>query len=337
MVNLTLSYSRVDTYLSCGQKYKLQYIDYIIPSHIPSPFILGGSIDDATSHILFDKAKGDLYVPFNKQDMVDDFRRKLEYYTFQNEQIYVPTSPLIKYAKADIDTSLLTESDIGYIQAYADTFKVDIDSIDDFVDHCFTTLKGGRDKLDTELLSIYNLIAWRSLHNKGLMMLDAFKVWADENVIETHSIQKKIEIENLEGDKFIGYLDFEATMKDGNKYTMDLKTASNPTAQYKDNCIDTALQLHIYAEQTNKKVGYIILDKNIRKKEPRTRVRELYGKVTEEMLDNSFDLIDDVMVDIKAEKFEKNKNACNDYSGCQYRKLCWENSMAGLEKRKDKE
>ena len=55
------------------------------------------------------------------------------------------------------------------------------------------------------------------------------------------------------------------------------------------------------------------------------------------MLDNSFDLIDTVMVDIQAEKFEKNKNACNDYSGCQYRKLCWENSMAGLEKRKDKE
>lgn len=330
---INISFSKIDTYLSCPMKYKLQHKDYLVPNYIPSPFLFGGATDDATSEILFSKAKGDLHVPFNKEAQIALFTSKMTHYRFQGEDIYVPTSPLIKYAGADIDVSLLTEDDIFAINSYAETLDISIDNIEEAIESIYQDLKKDRDGVDEDVKSLYNFIAWKALYNKGLMMLEAFNQWVEDNIEEVHSVQRKIELVNDEGDVLRGAMDFEATYKDGVKRTTDLKTASNAVAQYPDNCIETSMQLHIYSQESNPDVNYVVIDKSIRKKEPRVRIREVRGSVTEEMLDKTFDTIDNVMYAIRNEEFPMNKDACFRYGLCDFHKLCHKGKMEGLVKR----
>jgi hypothetical protein len=126
-------------------------------------------------------------------------------------------------------------------------------------------------------------------------------------------------------------------MVDGIRYTLDLKTAANAVAAYPNDCIETAKQLHIYSQESNINCGYVVIDKSIRKKEPKVRIRTVLGEITEEMLDNTFNIIDDVMVGIQKEEFPMNKDSCWSYGICSFYHLCHKGSMVGLEKRKFEE
>jgi len=93
------------------------------------------------------------------------------------------------------------------------------------------------------------------------------------------------------------------------------------------------MQLHIYSQEAYPQVGYVILDKMIRKREPRARVREVYGEVTEEMLDSTFDTIDEVLHNIMDKEFPKNMNSCYRYGKCGFYDLCHNGNRKGLVKK----
>lgn len=335
---LKTSYTKLDTYKSCPRKYKLQYKDYIISDYIPSPFFFGGSIDQASEVILADKMIGSEKIPFDFTKMVEVFTKSMTEYKFQLEDIYLPTSPLVKYAKADIDLSLLDNDDLNEIELFIKEdidFELDLDNLPNFMEATYPILKKDRSKVSDSEKELYNFVAWLTLYNKGLLMLDALKEWVDENILEVYSCQRKFEIVNDEGDTLIGAIDIECMMKDGIKRTLDLKTASNASAQYPNNCTDTAMQLHIYSEVSVKDVGYVVIDKTVRKKEPRIRIRYVEGTLTEEMLDRTFEDIDNTMEQIKNDvEFPCNKDSCFRYGKCDFYGLCNYGSMKGLLKRK---
>lgn len=337
---INISFSKIDTYLTCPRKYKLQYKDYIISSYIPSPFFFGGAVDSASELILRSKMKDEEFKEFSIEEMEELYTKNMTEYIFQLEEVYLPTSYLVKYSKSDIALDLLNEEDLADIYDYMNEMEVEYSPIDELIEDVYSTIKkakNDRSVIPNNVLQVVNYAIWLGLYKKGLMMLSALKEWVDENIKEVHSIQRKIQIKNDLGDVLNGAIDFEATMITGERRTLDLKTASNATAQYPDNCIDTSKQLHIYSQETNPLVGYVVIDKEIRKKEPRVRIRYIKGEVVEEMLDETFEIIDTVMSGIRNGCFDKNKEGCYSYGGCVYRRLCWENSMIGLEKRKFEE
>jgi hypothetical protein len=329
---LLVSYSGIDTYLSCSEKYRLERILKIVPEAINTAFFLGKAFDEASEVIFMPFMKGGL--PFSRNEMLQRFKDRLTIIDYQGDDIYAPDCPKVKYSKTDVQFELLDKEDYPVIKKYIDESDLDISNIKDFVEYYKDT------KIKTvDETTIYNFIAWHCLYRKGIMMLDVLKEWADNTILEVISIQKKIEIVNDFGDKLIGFLDLEAILKsDPTKIrTLDLKTASKPKTQYPDNKIENSMQLTIYGEATQLDVGYVIVGKDIKKKAPRVELRELYGTISEKQLDDVFEKIDLAMEGIRAEKFEKNLDACWRYGKCAFMDLCTKGSMQGLVPRIKKE
>lgn len=328
---MQVSYSAIDTYLSCSEKYRLERILKIIPDTINTAFMFGKSIDSA-SEVIFKPFMKD-GPTFDREEMLKVFKEQLTNIDYQGEILYAPTHPKVKYSKADVQAELLEYDDNKAIREFVETTDLILDHIPKFIDY----FKDTKIKIEDEVI-VYNFIAWHCLYRKGILMLDALKKWADENVKEVISLQRKIEIINDNGDNLVGYIDLEAVLKSDNILrTIDLKTASQPKQQYPDHKISESMQLAIYAECSQPEVGYVILDKVIKKKAPRVAIRELRGTITEEQLDETFETIDKAMSGIRAGKFEKNTDSCFAYGKCSFYNLCHGGSMKGLVERIKKE
>lgn len=321
---LRVSYSAIDTYLTCSEKYRLEKIVKVIPEMINTAFVFGKSIDSA-SDIIFKPFIKDSK-PYDRAEMLSVFKESLTTIDYLGEKIHAPTCLKVKYTKADVQEELLEKEDLEIIQQYIDKSDLEITNIQRFIDY----YKESKIKIEDET-SIYNFIAWHCLYRKGAMMLDTLQKWAKENIQEVISIQRKIEIRNDNDDLLIGYIDLEAILKrDGILRTIDLKTATRAKAQYPDDKISQAMQLAIYAEASQRQVGYVVLDKEIKKKAPRVIVHELMGEITEKQLDETFEKIDIAMEGIRANKFEKNKEACYKYGKCAMYDYCHTGKSSGL-------
>ena len=116
------------------------------------------------------------------------------------------------------------------------------------------------------------------------------------------------------------------------KILIDLKTSSSITQYYPEGCVEDSRQLAIYAMDCGLDLaGYLVIEKYIRKREPRIRLEFITGTITEEQIDKVFDEIAEVTMDIKEEKFEKNENSCYKFGKCDYYNLCHYGSKKGLE------
>ena len=240
----------------------------------------------------------------------------------------------VRFGAGDVDANLVDQK---HVNDACDRLKIDQINKKDFLEYCKQKRKR-KSALDSTEQYLFNYIAWISLEQKGLMLVEKLSEWIEENVVEVHSAQKKIEISNENGDSFIGFLDFIATLKNGKKVLVDLKTSSNPNAYYPEDSASKSVQLGIYSQQEKlPNVAYLVADKKIRVREPRVRLKYVEGVITEEWLDEVFDMIEEATEAIKeklpkgAEAFEKNLDSCNNYSGCEYRGLCERGSMQGLE------
>lgn len=193
------------------------------------------------------------------------------------KEVDLRTSNLIKYSKADNDESLLPE------------------------------------KFDTKIIP-----QWEIMRQKGLMLLEAYNNEIIPKVKKVHEVQKYFSLPNKSGDEIIGFLDLLCEWEDGRLLIMDNKTSSK---KYADDKIETeGGQLALYKEAFGRKypidgVGYIVLEKGIRKKEPRTRIQVLTGDVPEELTEKTFDEFKQVLYGIRMGHFHSNHPVCNTYFG----------------------
>lgn len=321
-----LSNSSINTYSECPYKYKLDKVDRIRPTWKSSSLLFGSAIDAAMEAILSGDKElcGEDYFVNN---MVETEINGKKVKTFKTSNI--------RYTSGDVQEELLDKSDFKLLNEYAEELEIQIDegyTFSDFIEY----YKKNKKKADKEEHLLFSAVAYLCLFQKGIMMIPLLEDWAEKNVAEVHDIQRKINIENEDGDYITGYLDFIVTLKDGRKVLMDLKTSSDAKKYYPDGCVEESQQLHIYAEDVGlEDAGYLVVDKKIRKREPRVRLREVYGKINEKSLDKVFEKVEEVLYNIKDEKFEKNKNSCFNYGGCQYYSLCHHGSMKGLTKVKE--
>ena len=327
MTKLYLSFSQISTYRDCARKFYLQRIMKLRPTYLGSALLFGTAIDNSVEHILLKK----------EGSYLETFHKLMNSFEVNRKPKKLPEDILaLKFFVSDLDANLL---DQDYMDETCAKLEVDSIELADFLDYCKQQRKAKTELGEVEQ-SIFNFLAHKSLTVKGELILEKLQEWIEENVVEVHSIQKKIELENDNGDKFIGYSDFILTLKDGKKYLIDLKTSGNPKKYYPEESACNSPQLAIYSleEDDLDGVAYLVGDKEIRKREPRVRLHFVEGEITEEFLDEVFEQIEEATTEIKEKlefgigAFEQNKEACGNFGGCEYRDYCWKGKMDNLEK-----
>jgi len=323
---LYLSNSQINTFTDCNRKWHIDKVQRIRPTYLSSPLYFGTLIDDTLEHYLINKDGKHL----------ETFYKCLNNFEVNGSAKVLPKDLLaLRINVGDLDDKLINQSDVD---DYCSSKDLESVQVKEFLDYCKSKRKR-KSPLDMTEQSIFNFMGYKSLEAKGLLMIEKLIEWVDEHVEEVISTQKKIDITNGNGDKFIGYLDFVVRLKSGKTVLIDLKTSSDPNKYYPEDAANTSRQLGIYSQEEKiKDVAYLVVDKKIRKREPRVRLKYVEGIITEEWLDEVFDEIEKVTEQIKEKlplgesAFEKNLDSCHNYGNCQYRGLCEKGSMSGLEK-----
>ncbi len=119
------------------------------------------------------------------------------------------------------------------------------------------------------------LANWLSLYRKGLLIINAFIDWADNNIEEVLEAQCEIELEDGDGNEITGKADFVIKMKGYDiPLLVDLKTAAR---YYDRNSVKVSEQLalyYFYLRNTKypemKRAAFLVLQKQIRKNREKT-------------------------------------------------------------------
>lgn len=267
-MGLKLSHTAKDKYLRCPLSYHMHYNLGFREETVGSPLVFGSAIDEGLNTLLLtrdlDKALKEFDKAWTKQSI-------------NGKDVDLRYTNLVKYSKADNDTSLLPENVDGKI-----------------------------------------IPQWLIMREKGHMLIKAYNEEVLPKVKKVHEVQKYFSLPNKNGDEIIGFLDLLAEWEDGRILILDNKTSSK---KYADDKIETeGGQLALYKEAFRKKypidgVGYIVLEKSIRKREPKTRIQILTGDVPEELTEKTFDEFREVLYGIRMGQFQSNNPVCNTYFG----------------------
>jgi hypothetical protein len=166
---------------------------------------------------------------------------------------------------------------------------------------------------------------WESLKIKGHMLIKAYQKEVMPLFKDVLAVQHKIELDNETGDKIVGYIDKIVELKTGEKVLFDDKTSSQKypsdiITNVDGPSVDKAKQLALYytaavSEFGLNKVGFIVMEKKIRSKEPRHRIQVLTGNIPESIIDKTFDEFNQVLYNIRMGKFPSNHPNCDSYYG----------------------
>lgn len=324
---MRFSHSSISDYKTCARLYKLKRIDRLEPIKKGSPLFFGSAIDDASEVILlrYKKDLSEAEKELLKLTPIQRYSQCMEEYKNSLE---------VKYSNADLQLELLTDEDMKEVNKYLEENDLEVEDWKDFVSYCQQTLKKDKFSLDSKFETVYNLLCWHSLYRKAEFMLDILEQWVSEHVIETHSLQKSIRIDDGD-DYIIGLLDIDATVRIDDRVErriIDLKTASKA---YKEDEANNSQQLIIYSEcEQNPLVAFLVLEKNIRKREPRARIQYVEGVIEDDVADEMFESIEDTIHAIKTDEvFKKDTSNCFAWGKCPYYDLCKYGIKDGLKER----
>jgi hypothetical protein len=329
-MSISVSYSALECFEQCSEKYRLRYREKLSSEKIPSPLFFGSAIDAAVELLLLKKKQYlsekelDLLLNEDAYSVFDKTMRE------QNGQL-LERNPLCDYFYSDFDAALLTKEDLSYLsKAYPS-----IEDWNDFFTYCKKYIKThGELKPGSKIA--FNNLCWLSLYRKGEMMIAAYERDILPEIHEVFDIQKEIELVNDSGDKLRGKIDFIASFKDDPtiRYLVDNKTSSEP---YKDDSVANSVQLAIYCEaETCDRGAYIVLQKKVRIREPKARTQLIKDKVSDEQKQKVFDKLEVQLNNIACGEFVKKDSPkeCHGFGRpCEFFNLCWHGKMDGLKKR----
>ncbi len=329
---MRLSHTAKETYLTCPQKWKLYYQDKLRSTLIGSALFFGSAIDEALNRLLLEK----------KSELTEEEKALMEFTpeaTFvssfsqarvANETVRIATSEQAMYYKSDLDIDLLDDGDYKDIEDFGSIVEIILKNRSDveaFTEECQELFKKG---VDTDTQRMYNYICWLSLKQKGLMLIDAYRKQVMPEIEEVFDVQKRISLPDGD-DEFMGYIDaiLSFNSESGVKYVCDNKTSSRP---YKQDSVQTSEQLACYSEhEENDKCAFIVLEKKLRKREPKVRSNIIKDTMPEETINDTFDKITEVFEGVSEEKFEKNFDACYQYGRkCEYYDYCRTGDLKNL-------
>jgi hypothetical protein len=309
-----ISHTRLKCYNECSQKFFYKYVKKLESPEINSPLLFGVAIDEALNYLLECERDG---VPYTMDQVYECFNG----YMMNWGQFEVLYNPDVVYSLGDIDYYLLSDEDVMHFSQtdpdFPDTVKMTQDKQRDYT-------KWFRATHPEE----FGYLAWRSLYNKGILMLDTFKAEILPKFAKILDVQVDYRIDNGDGDILTVKMDFVAEMPDGKVVVFDNKTSS--TAYPKD-AVETSPQLATYLEFWDTRyAGYIVLEKKIRK-DKRLRYQFMINEIPEEFTKKVFDDFSEGLYNIKEEIYERNTDACRSYGRlCEFYDLCHNNEIGNL-------
>lgn len=330
MKNISVSYSALDCFDQCSEKYRLRYKERLSSEKISSPLFFGTAIDAAVELLLLKKKVNltekelDLLLTDDAYSIFDKSMRE------QGGQL-LERNPLCEYFYSDFDHALLKEEDFkAFFKAYPS-----ITDLEEFFVYCKKYIKT-HGELKPGARVAFNNMCWLSLYRKGEMMIAAYERDILPEIQEVFDIQKEIELVNDSGDKLKGKIDFIASFKDNPtvRYLVDNKTSSEP---YKSDSVANSIQLAIYCEaEACDRAAYAVMEKKMRVKEPKARTQLIKDSVSDEHKQKVFDKVENQLNNISNEVFEKKASPkdCSFFGKpCEFFNLCWHGKMDGLKKR----
>lgn len=326
-MSINVSFSALDCFEQCSEKYRLRYREKLSSEKISSPLFFGTAIDAAVELLLLKKKRNlsdkelDLLLT---EDAFSVFDKTMK----EQNGILLERNPLCEYFYSDFDHSLLTEEDFSYLKkAYPSILDWE-----EFFVYCKKYIKT-HGELKTGSKITFNNLCWLSLYRKGEMMLKAYAQNILPEIEEVFDIQKEVELINESGDKLRGKIDFIASFKDDPtaRLIIDNKTSSEA---YKSDSVANSVQLAIYCEaETCNRAAYAVLEKKVRIKEPKIRTQIIKDTISEDFTNKVFAEIDEKLSKISKEEFYKKDNPKDCFffgKSCPYYDLCWNNSYKGL-------
>lgn len=330
---INVSYSALECYEQCSEKYRLRYEERLSSNKIPSPLFFGTAIDAAVEMLLLSKKEIltdrelDLLLKETALSIFDKTMRE------QNGE-KLETNPLCDYFLSDFDESVLKIEDLQLLE---NTYK-NINDFHDFFIYCKKQHKQ-KEPLKDSYKIIFNHMCWLSLYRKGEFLIEAYERDILPQIHRVYEIQKDIILENASGDRLRGKIDFIASFEVdiNSKYIVDNKTSSKA---YSQDSVANSIQLAIYCEaESIDKAGYVVMEKQIRSKDPRARTQLVLDKVSEEQKQKVFDKVEFQLNNISTKVYEKKSSPkeCFQFGrACEFYKFCWEGDMDGLKKRPER-
>jgi ATP-dependent helicase/DNAse subunit B len=284
IMSIKLSPTSKNMYLNCAMSYHIHYNLKLRKKITGSALIFGSAIDSGLNHLLLTK---------NLTEAKENFLQTMSNPEINGVKVNGSSTNLIKFSKSDLDESLLNKP----------TTQSDVVS---------TLIE------DLSPKAVSSNEAWQSLIVKGTMMLEAYNKEVMPLIQEVLSVQERIEIPNGKGDFITGVIDFVARLDDGKVYICDNKTTS---VAYKPDVLDKeAQQLATYWEAVSEKYGaegvaYVVIDKSIRKKDPRVRINIIKGVLKEDMINKTFEEFEQALYGVRMGMFASNNPQCNSFYG----------------------
>lgn len=179
---------------------------------------------------------------------------------------------------------------------------------------------------------------WESMLIKGKMLIEEYQNLVLPEIKDVLALQEPIKIKNSHGDIIRGFADMIIEDVNGDICLMDNKTSAS---KYAENAVtkgDKAKQLAIYDFALKNKFkltkgGFYVLEKQIRKRDPKARIQILKDKVNQDLVNETLQEFDDVLYNIRMGVFTSNTPNCNSYYGnciCQKYVESGGNDMTGL-------
>ena len=296
MSGIKLSHTAKEKYIQSPRAYFLHYHLYLREAKLGSPLFFG---------TLIEKGIDALFAGKTLEEAQQIFRDNFQRYQVNGQWVSLATSPLVRYSKADLDLDVFTEEELKEI-----------------------------------VKKPVNVQSHASLMRKGEMMLAAYHRDILPRIKKVIATQVYFSIKNETGDEITGFADVICEWEDGRIVLFDHKTSAG---KYEEDVVtagDKGKQTAIYFEafkETYKldAVGFIVLEKKIRKKEPRARTQVILDIPSPEIIEATYTEFDDVLQNIKMANFPCAAPACDVFGQkCCYAKYCASggSDMTGLVK-----
>lgn len=269
-----LSHSSVSTYLSCGFKYKMHYIERLRPSTIHGALLFGAALDKALDAMLQDHKRNNVDILGQTYNTIFINNWRKAEINGQLEEIM--DNPKIVYAATDMDFKLFSNKDYnGFMSALQGVYNgagALTEPTPEAVINVYKTIlkrkeANGWDNLRLEERKFYNYMNWTCMVIKGQLMIKAYLqniIPRIKRVIET---QRQINIEHPDGDSITGFIDLIAEWEDGRIVIFDNKTSARA---YEEDSVVKSQQLALYShalehEYNTRYAGFIVMRKLIDK------------------------------------------------------------------------
>lgn len=259
---------------------------------IGSPLVFGGAIDLGLNSLLDDKKAGrPVDVDKAKAVFEAEFTKQVVY----GSEVFLYEPGVVKFSKADLDESLLTDADI----------------------------ESGLSP------------AWCSLRQKGFIIIEEYANQVIPQLDEVILVQHEIALKNEFGDKFVGVVDLLARIGGQIYVIDNKTSSVKYTGTSADESAQLATYYEALRDQYDiAGVAYIVIPKRIRRvKKPPIDIEIIFGTIGEPLLEKTFDEYEGVVAGIKSGDFRC--TGCRSAKfGCDYKRYCETNGtdLTGLVK-----